>query len=167
MTKDPQVQRAPKPLTGRKALAIFVGAFGVIISVNLVLAYNAVRSFPGLEVANSYVASQSFDADRAAQESLGWQASVRLVEGGMLRIALNDRSGLPAAVDSLSASIGRPTERGDDKLLVLDRGPSGYDAAIDLAPGKWHLWLEATSRDGTAFRQRLTLIVAPAAGGRR
>ena len=53
----------------------FVAAFGVIIGVNLVLALSAVRTFPGLEVKNSYVASQTFDERRAAQEALGWTVS--------------------------------------------------------------------------------------------
>ncbi len=49
-------------------------AFAVIIAVNLVLAFKAVRTFPGLEVENSYVASQTFDAERTAQEALGLDA---------------------------------------------------------------------------------------------
>ena len=52
---------AERKFTGKHALAVFVGAFGVIIAVNLVLAYNAVKTFPGLEVKNSYVASQEFN----------------------------------------------------------------------------------------------------------
>ena len=166
MTGQRQAEKPARPLTGRKVLAGFVAAFGLITAVNLYLAYSAVSTFPGLEVKNGYVASQTFDVDRAAQESLGWQVSANLIEGGILRIAIRDRSGAPAAVDNLSATIGRPTERRDDQVLVLERGTSGYAANVDLAPGKWHLWLDAVSRDGTVFRQRLTLTVAQDAGGR-
>ena len=60
-----------RELTGAKVFAITAGAFGVIIAVNVVLAVKAVQTFPGLEVANSYVASQSFDAERTAQQKLG------------------------------------------------------------------------------------------------
>ena len=56
-------------LKGRHVLGIAVGAFGVIIAVNLVMAYQAISTFPGLEVANGYVASQTFDADRKAQDA--------------------------------------------------------------------------------------------------
>ena len=56
-------------LTGWHVLAIFVGAFGVIIGVNVALAWNAVATFPGLEVDNSYIASQTFDDRREAQEA--------------------------------------------------------------------------------------------------
>jgi len=41
---------AERQFTGKHALAVFVAAFGVIIAVNLVLAYSAVKTFPGLEV---------------------------------------------------------------------------------------------------------------------
>ncbi len=60
---------AEREFTGRHAAAVFVGAFAVIIAVNVALAVSAVRTFPGLEVANSYVASQEFNARRAAQEA--------------------------------------------------------------------------------------------------
>ena len=59
-------------LTGRHVALIFGGAFTVIIGVNLTLAVKAVGTFPGLETKNSYVASQNFEHDRAAQEALGF-----------------------------------------------------------------------------------------------
>ena len=49
-----------KELTGRHVFGIFAVGFGTIIAVNMVLAISAVRTFPGLEVDNSYVASQQF-----------------------------------------------------------------------------------------------------------
>ena len=56
-------------LTGKHVLGITVGAFAVIIGVNVLLAVKAVSTFPGLEVDNSYVASQGFDKRKAAQEA--------------------------------------------------------------------------------------------------
>lgn len=167
MRSDHQSGGSTKPLTGRKVLAIFVAAFGLIIAVNVVLAYNAVRTFPGLEVPNSYVASQRFDAARAAQEALGWTVSTRMDGDAALRITLRDRSGAPAGARRLAATIGRPTERADDQDLVLRAdGPGNYVASVDLAPGRWYLWIDAEARNGAAFRQRLTLIVAEGPGGR-
>jgi nitrogen fixation protein FixH len=60
------------PLTGPKVFAMFAIGFGIIITVNLTLAFQAVATFPGLETRNSYVASQSFDRDKRAQDALGW-----------------------------------------------------------------------------------------------
>ena len=78
-----------RELTGKHVLAITVGFFGVIIAVNMVLAVQAVRTFPGLEVKNGYVASQTFDADRRAQEALGWTL-VQTYEAGKLRLVMTD-----------------------------------------------------------------------------
>ncbi len=57
-----------RPLTGWHVLAMFVAFFGVIIAVNITMAWKAISTFPGLEVENGYVASQSFDAEMAAQK---------------------------------------------------------------------------------------------------
>ena len=62
---------AERQFTGKNALAVFVVAFGVIITVNLVLAYSAVKTFPGLEVKNSYVASQEFNERLQEHQALG------------------------------------------------------------------------------------------------
>jgi len=112
-----------RELTGRHVLALFVAGFGVIIAVNLTLAFQAVRTFPGLEVKNSYVASQKFDLRRDAQEQLGWTARAEL-RGGMLRLELADAEGRPADVRGLSVVIGRATHERDDQTLEMryDRG---------------------------------------------
>ncbi len=70
-----------RELTGRKVFAITAAFFGVIIAVNLLLAYKAVSTFPGLEVQNSYVASQTWDAERAAQQALGWDLAAEYDHG--------------------------------------------------------------------------------------
>ena len=72
------------PITGPKAFAIFSSFFVVIIAVNVVMACQAVHTFPGLEVENSYVASQTFDAERQAQEALGWTARAAIEEGELV-----------------------------------------------------------------------------------
>ena len=59
--------RMARELTGRHVLAITLAAFGVVIGVNLLLAVKAVGTFPGVEVSNSYVASQVFDRERSTQ----------------------------------------------------------------------------------------------------
>lgn len=55
----------PKEFTGRHMLAIMLAFFGVIIAVNGVMATFATRSWSGLVVENTYVASQQFN-ERAA-----------------------------------------------------------------------------------------------------
>lgn len=147
-----------RELTGRHVLAITVGAFGIIIAVNLVMAVQAVRTFPGLEVANGYVASQTFDAERKAQQALGWTA-VPEYRDGRLTLALTDAEGLPAVVQSIDVLVGRTTASNDDVRPELTRVAGVWEAPLSLARGKWMLKVEAVAADGTVFRQRLELFV--------
>lgn len=145
-------------LTGKHVLAITVGAFSVIIAVNLTLAYKAVSTFPGLEVKNSYVASQVFDANRASQQALGWTLTPAY-ESGQVRLAFTDARGQSVTLGGLSVLIGRPTETRDDMRPAFVRAGGAYVADAALNPGKWMLQVEAEALDGTPFRQRIDLMV--------
>lgn len=143
-----------RPLTGRHVFGLFAAGFGIIIAVNLVMARNAIHTFPGLVVGNSYVASQSFDARRAAQQDLGWSFEATY-ENGRLRLALSDDDGpvaVPAQVD-----IGRPTEALDDHEFAFT---GAAEQPIDLAPGLWRLNVSATSAEGVAYERHVTLRVS-------
>ncbi|TRD17378.1 FixH family protein [Palleronia caenipelagi] len=134
---------------------MFVGGFSIIIAVNVLLAVNAVRTFPGLEVDNSYVASQSFEARRDAQDALGWKVEAAYRDGA-LSLAILDKDGQLAELASLDAHIGRPTEARDDTVLELRNGGS---FAVDLAPGKWRLDVSATAEDGTLYEKAIAISV--------
>lgn len=147
-----------KEITGKKVLMIAVGAFGTIIAVNVFMAYKAIGTFPGLEVKNSYVASQSFDADRAAQEALGWQVEPTYRDG-VLSFVIRDAQGLPAPIASFKALIGRTTHVRDDMTPDFDYTGGIYSTEVTLEPGAWLIHLTAEARDGTPFRQRLDFFV--------
>jgi nitrogen fixation protein FixH len=148
---------AERQLTGRHVFLIFAGAFGMIIAVNLVLAYSAVSTFPGLEVKNSYVASQEFNERKAAQETLGWE--VRATHGGgVLRLTITDAEGQPVRVASLDATVGRATHVADDQRPEFHFDGRGYVAPVTLAPGNWNVRMVAEASDGTAFQQRVVLV---------
>ena len=154
------VEKPVRPLTGWHVLAMFVAFFGVIIAVNILLAWKAVSTFPGLEVENGYVASQSFDREMAAQKALHWtlkpQYDTTLNE---MRLAFTDAGGQPVTVASLSVLIGRTTEAADDKTPAFALKGGVYSAPVTLPLGKWMMAVEATSADGTLFRQRINLYV--------
>lgn len=148
-------------LTGRHVLGITTGAFAIIIGVNVVMAWKAVSTFPGLEVGNSYVASQTWDAERKAQEALGWTLDHAYDPGrGELALSFRDAGGKAVAVASLSVLVGRPTEAKDDQTPAFVNATDGaYLAPVRLAPGKWMMQVEARAADGTLFRQRIDLQV--------
>lgn len=149
---------AERKLTGWHVLAIFVGAFGVIIGVNIALAVNAVRTFPGLEVKNSYVASQSFDARRDAQEALGWTVVADAAEGQVI-LSITDAEGAPVQVVGLEAVLGRATHVKDDIAPDFRFNGRAYVAYHDIGPGNWNVRMKAKALDGTPFEQRVILHV--------
>lgn len=149
---------AEREFTGRHALIVFVSAFGVIIAVNLALAWSAVSTFPGLEVKNSYVASQEFDVRRAAQEALGWDVSARAQDGQVI-LSIRDAEGAPVEVARLYAVLGRATHVKDDVEPPFVFDGTAYVAPAELEPGNWNIRLSATAQDGTEFTRRVVLRV--------
>ena len=147
-----------KKLTGRHVAVIFCSAFAIIISVNLTLAYSAVKTFPGLEVKNSYVASQSFDKERAAQQSLGWSVHAKS-QAGQVILSVTDAKGKPVEVVDLKATLGRATHVKDDSNPAFVFDGKNYVAPAALAPGNWNIRMVAEAENGTLFRQRVVLHV--------
>lgn len=147
-------------LTGRKVFLIAVGIFVVLLIPNLVMMVAAIRTFSGLVVPNSYVASQTFDRDRAAQRSLGWEVAVGHGDG-QLRLDMRDADGRTVRPAMLAVTVGRPTTTRDDLVLVMEETPDGYAAAAPLAAGNWRVEIAATAEDGTAFRQSRDIFVRP------
>ena len=151
-----------RTLTGWHVLAIFVGCFGVIIAVNLTLAFQAVSTFPGLVTKNSYVASQKFEADRAAQNGLGWTIETALV-ADELTLRITGTDGQPVQPAIVKATLGRATHVADDLIPAFAWTGEAFKAAAPVDAGYWTLWLEMTAEDGTAFRRRIPLTAEQAA----
>lgn len=145
-------------LTGKHVFAITAGAFAVIIGVNVLLAVKAVSTFPGLEVANSYVAGQDFNERKAAQEALGWSMTPGY-DNGRMTLAFTGPDGKPVAVNDLQVLVGRTTEAKDDSFPAFTRDGDLYAADVVLRKGKWMVKVTATAADGTLFEQRSELYV--------
>jgi len=148
-----------RELKGWHVAGMFCFGFGIIIAVNLTLAYKAVGTFPGLEVKNSYVASQKFDLKRNAQVALGWEVTARYTPGE-ITLAVTDANGVAVRVASIEASIGRATHVASDVTPELSFDGQSYSGTVDLAPGHWQVRMSARAADGTAFERRLPLLVA-------
>jgi nitrogen fixation protein FixH len=149
-----------RPLTGRKVLFIAIAGFGVIIAVNLVLAYKAVTTFSGLVVTNSYVASQDFDSIRDAQDALGWNFEIGQKDG-QLFVTLTDDQGVPVWPETVQAVAGRPTTDRDDAPMALVATATGYIADLPAAAGNWLINFSAISADGTAYFKHATIYIRP------
>ncbi len=153
MTQD---QKTGFRMTGRKVLIISVSSFGVILAANLTLAYNAVSTFPGLEVDNSFVASQNFNEELAEQLALGWDVRARH-EDGILTLSITDPDGQPVRAAHLDAVLGAATDVRADQTPDFRFIDGAYRAPVDLDRGNWNIRLHAVAADGTEFRQRVVL----------
>jgi nitrogen fixation protein FixH len=111
----------------------------------------ASRSWTGLVVDNSYVASQQFEEKRAAheaQQSAGWQAILTYAPG-VAKLVIVDGARTPIDLGDVSIKLNRPVGGHDDKVLALERSPTGgYEATVDLPSGVW---------DATVTAPRTTL----------
>ena len=140
-------------IKGWHVATAFVSAFGVILAANMTLAVNAIRTFPGLEVANSYVASQSFDAERAAQVALDGNVSADLV--GATRSLVIVENGPAIAPRIEAATFGRATNVQQDQTPDFIFDGKALRAQVHGGSGNWNLRLRARSSDGTLFQQRV------------
>jgi len=155
MTRDPEPATGRpltgRPLTGRKVLLMLLAAFAVILGANMAMLYAATGSFPGLVVANSYVASQGWDRQTAAQRALGWQAGA-VYEDGRLTVSMTGPQGRPVPGLRVAAVVGRPASQAADVRLELTEGPDGYSVPLDLAPGLWRVEITGTGAEGENYK---------------
>ncbi|MEH6523020.1 FixH family protein [Sulfitobacter sp.] len=147
-----------KEIKGWHVATVFVLAFSVIISVNLVLAFNAVRTFPGLEVSNSYVASQTFDKDREAQLALNWDVSAAL-EGTKLTLTILE-DGRPISPEIETVTFGRATNVQQDQTPQFEFDGHALHAIVQGGAGNWNLRIRARGANGDLFQQRIIVTVA-------
>ena len=148
---------AEREITGRHVLIGFVGFFGVIVGVNGFMAWSAINTFPGLEVKNGYVASQTFNDRKAAQQSLGWRVEAGVTEG-VLHVAFTDDAGMAVRPARLELSVGRPTEDREDVLPDLVYRGGRFEAPFEMGAGRWTLRLRAYDAEGTLFQQRRSVL---------
>ncbi|WP_010544608.1 FixH family protein [Sphingomonas elodea] len=135
-----------RPFTGWHMAGILVAFFAVVIGVNLVMATSAVRTFGGVVVDNSYVASQRFNqwlAEARAQDAQGWQARARGTPDGVLVVELRDARG-PIRQASVHAEAEHPLGRVRGRSFTLTAlGDGRYAAPHALAAGRWRIRIEA------------------------
>ncbi|MEX0285119.1 MAG: FixH family protein [Paracoccaceae bacterium] len=146
-----------KEINGWHVLGAFVVGFGIIIGVNLTLAFKAVQTFPGLEVKNSYVASQQFQQNRSDQVALGWDVAAT-VSGDELRLEIL-QDGRAIAPQIEKAVFGRATHDNADQTPVFEFDGTALVAPVEAGPGNWNLRLTALADNGTVFQQRVIVEV--------
>lgn len=137
-----------RAFTGRDMTVILIGGFGVVIAVNLLMATLAVRTFGGLVVENSYVASQKYNRwlDAAEkQKALGWTIATKRTARDLVIV---ETDGVPAEA-TITALAQHPLGRAPDVVLTFRReGIARFLSNEALPPGRWLVRYEISANAG-------------------
>lgn len=156
-------RREPRGFTGWHMVGVMALFFGSIISVNLVMAWNASRSWSGLVVQNTYIASQQFNGKVAetrafAESGLKGQLAA---ESGSIRYTLTRKGEPERRAERVVAVFKRPVEEHEDVRIELDRAGDGvFHAASGLKPGQWIADMTAMAGDTVVYRQAIRFIAS-------
>lgn len=154
--------------TGKHMLGLMLAFFGVIIAVNLTMATLASKSWTGLVVKNSYVASQQFNRDleaAKAQNALGLYSKLSYWNGH-LNVEILDKAGNAIPVSNLKAEIGRPAFEQQDSVIAFMPGrDGGHTIPVTLGPGVWAITVIGETPDST-YRRDARIFVNESGMGR-
>ena len=147
-------------LTGGKVLAIIVGFFAVVMSVNFLMAYLAIHTFSGMQTENPYETGLAFNraiADAEAQDARGWSVSVavdRAATGAVtLKASLLDAAKAPLSGYVVNAVLRSPIDaKRDHPLLLTDDSKGAYHGETIAEAGQWDLEIIASLKDKPLFR---------------
>ena len=120
--------------TGLHMTALLCGFFGVVVAVNLLMATLAVRTFGGVVVENSYVASQKYNgwlAEARRQERLSWKVKPGVAADRRVVLAG------PLAGASASGVASHPLGRQPDVALRFHAEGGMLVSDRPLPSGRW------------------------------
>lgn len=143
-----------RPFTGRHMAAIMIAFFGVVITVNVVMARFASSTFGGVVVDNSYVASQHFNRwldEASAERELGWHATITHAADGTVRVAL---TGVPAGA-TVTGEAWHPLGRTPDHVLHFTSDGTGLRSTEVVPAGRWRIRIEVRSGEQRWRREQV------------
>jgi nitrogen fixation protein FixH len=140
------------PMRPRSAWRFFplavIGAMGVVIAVNVGMAWSAIHTFPGDAATDAFDRSNEYDkvlATAAQEAKLGWSLQTAL-QGGVAVVTLVDRKGRPVEGARVAAIAQRPVGVEDAVELAFRAEAPGRYAAAQALPqrGQWDLLFTAS-----------------------
>ncbi len=147
-------------LRGSHVLAMLLGAFAVVLAVNVIFITCALSTWSGLSVEQPYDRgiryNQVLKIDRA-ELALGWSVHGSY-NGQRIGATITDHTGAPVDGATVTARLERPTNEGVDQELTLTPISDGHYegfAAVPLA-GQWDLRIAANrGSDHVHWRTRV------------
>lgn len=164
--------RKPREFTGRHMLISILAFFGVVIGVNVTMATLARKSWTGLVVENTYVASQQFNEEARkgrAQAALGWTGRLTIASGDV-RYSLVDAQGKPVPLHSVRMLFRHPAYEAEDEAVTLAAAAGGTPAntqefAARHTPkdGVWIIEIDADAGLTAPFRDVRRIMISKGA----
>ncbi|WP_320199924.1 FixH family protein [Agrobacterium sp. rho-13.3] len=139
MSAEPR-EKPSFTFTGWHMLTIMLLFFGTIISVNVTMAWNAVTSWSGLVVQNTYVASQQFNGKAEAAKARAASGIVGKlhIDGDVIAYEVSHPERGAVETDTVTLNFRRPVGEKQDFSLVLEKQSANrFAARHDLAAGDW------------------------------
>ncbi|RWE22940.1 MAG: cytochrome oxidase [Mesorhizobium sp.] len=155
-----------REFTGRHMLLIILGFFGVVIAVNLTMATLASKSWTGLVVENTYVASQQFNKkaeEGRAQATLGWTGNLTIARSEV-RYSLSDATGKPVPLHGVKILFRHPAYEAEDKSVTLALASAQEFAARDVPKdGVWIVEVDADAGLAEPYRDVRRIMISQGA----
>jgi nitrogen fixation protein FixH len=157
-----------RPVTGRTVLAVLLGFFGVVISVNAIMIALAVGTMPGLENEKPYQAGVAYNAEieaARAQADRHWTVVSHVSRDAqghaITSVTARDADGIPMTGLAITVRLLRPADqRGDRTITLGERGPGTYEGeAAGVAAGAWDVEIEAAHASDRLFRSHNRIIM--------
>ncbi|SEI19564.1 Nitrogen fixation protein FixH [Rhizobium tibeticum] len=152
-----------KGFTGRHMLFIMLAFFGIIISVNMTMAWYATSSWSGLVVENTYVASQEFNKKAQAIRTMATSgvSGELALQDGLIVYTLRNLDGSPAAADAVTAHIKRPVGDHEDFVIRLSKSGDGhFEARHRVLSGDWIVEVISKDEGTTVMHEALRINIA-------
>ncbi|MUT31326.1 MULTISPECIES: FixH family protein [Mesorhizobium] len=155
-----------REFTGRHMLFTIFGFFGVVIAVNLTMATLASKSWTGLVVENTYVASQQFNKkaeEGRAQAALGWTGNLTIARTDV-RYSLSDATGKPVPLHGVKILFRHPTYEAEDKSVTLAPASAQEFAARDVPKdGVWIVEVDVDAGLAEPYRDVRRIMISQGA----
>lgn len=153
---------APKEFSGWHMFGVIALFFGTIISVNIVLAFNAAGTWTGLVVKNTYVESQQFNSRvdaLNAHKPTDWSVNVSYNKDG-LNVSAYDASGAFITNAIVSGFLGNPVHEHNDQTVIFSQLEQSYFVPITLSDGLWRIQLQIIDNKGQTLveTKRFTIV---------
>jgi nitrogen fixation protein FixH len=156
-------QGRQREFTGYHMLFAMVAFFGVVIAVNITLAFVANSSWTGFVVENSYVASQHFNeklVEGREQAALGWISKLT-VGDGRITFSVADEKGRKVWAKGGEVVLRRPAYASEDETVQLVAAKDGSLYAEHVVrDGLWIIDVSADVGRDRPYRdgRRITVV---------